>query len=218
MKKGLIGCLVVFLIVVIGAGYAAYRFLYLPGKAYVESFAQLKVVPELNAQVQNQATFVAPADQKLASADLERFLRVQRTIRTRLGARLTELENKYKMLDSQNRESAEQPSVTEAFNAFRDLAGLYVEAKRAQVDALNAEGLSLAQYEWTRNRAYEAAGMPVDLSIQEALNDIAAGKTPTDTAVEEAAPATAVPEANRTLVAPHAEELSQGVALVFFAL
>ena len=217
MKKGLIGCLVVFLIVVIGAGYAAYRFLYLPGKAYMESFAQLKVVPELNAQVKNQATFVAPANQELASADLEKFLRVQRTIRTRLGARLTELEAKYKMFDQQNSEGDRKPSVTEAFGAFRDLAALYVEAKRAQVDALNAEGLSLAQYEWTRNRAYEAAGMPVDLSIQQALDDIAAGRTPEETPVEDA-PATVVPEKNRTLVAPHAEELSQGVALVFFAL
>lgn len=217
MKKGLLGCLLLFVIVLAGAGYAAYRFVYLPGKAYVESFAQLKVVPELNAQVKNQAAFVAPASQELTSADLDRFLGVQRAIRGRLGSRLTELQAKYKTFDSRNQEGGKKPSMAEAFGAFRDLAGLYVEAKRAQVDALNAEGLSLANYEWMRARAYEAAGMPVDLSIQHALNEIAAGKKPGDTEVEQTT-AVVVPEKNRKLVAPHAEELSQGMALVFFAL
>ena len=37
--------------------------------------------------------------------------------------------------------------------------------RRAQVDALNQQGFSLAEYEWTRQRVYEAAGLPVDARV-----------------------------------------------------
>ena len=83
MKKGLLGCLIVFILVAVGGGYAAYRFLYLPGKAYVESFAQLKIVPELNAKVANQTRFTHPADKLLTEAGVERFLITQKAIQSR---------------------------------------------------------------------------------------------------------------------------------------
>ncbi len=218
MKKGLLGCLIVFVLIVVGGGYAAYRFLYLPGKAYVQGFAQLKVVPELNAQVRNQATFTPPAGNVLTTPTVERFVRTQRAIRTALGARATELQAKYQTLGERHKSSSEKPSLGEALDAFKDLAALYVDAKRAQVDALNAEGLSLAEYEWTRARVYEAAGMPVDASLQQVLNDVAAGQMPNADAVERPAETQPVPAENRKVVEPFAKELAEGVSLVFFAL
>lgn len=218
MKKGIFGCLILFVLILVGGGYAAYRFLYLPGKAYVESFAQLKVVPELNAQVQNQSTFTPPANRELSGTQVERFIRAQRSIRTTLGARITELEAKYRTLGERMKSESDRPSVRETFTAFKDLMGLYVDAKRAQVAALNAEGLSLAEYEWTRARAYEAAGMPIDTSVQQILDEVAAGRVPDAEAVETPEATAPVPETNRALVKPFTQELSESAALVFFAL
>ena len=54
-----------------------------------------------------------------------------------------------------------------------DISNIYMEARRAQVDALNGQKFSDAEYTWVRNRIYEAAGMEVasgiDLSQIEAL-------------------------------------------------
>lgn len=218
MKKTLFGCLILFVLVAVGGGYAAYRFLYLPGKAYVEGFAQLKVLPELNAQVRNQAEFAAPAGNVLTPEGVEQFMRTQRAVRSALGVRLNELETKYRTLGERMKSEGDKPSLNETLNAFKDLASLVIEAKRAQVDALNAEGLSLAQYEWTRARVYEAAGLAIDTSIQEILRDVAAGETSGTETVEKPAPAEVVPAANRALVQPYGKELAEGAALAFFAL
>lgn len=218
MKKGLVGCLIVFALLVVGGGYAAYRFLYLPGKAYVQGFAQLKVVPELNAQVRNQSAFTPPAGNVLTTSAVERFVRTQRVVRTALGARATDLQAKYETLGERFKDSSRKPSLGEALDAFKDLASLYVDAKRAQVEALNAEGLSLAEYEWTRARVYEAAGMPVDASIQQVLKDVSDGHMPDPNAVQRPVESEPVPEANRAAVQPFAKELAEGVSLVFFAL
>lgn len=217
MKKGLFGCLALFILVAIGGGYAAYRFLYLPGKAYVQSFTQLQVVPELNAQVANKTTFAPPAGNELSDTGVERFMRTQRAVRTSLGTRVTELQSKYEMLGERYKDSSQKPSFGETVAAFKDLIGLFVDAKRAQVDALNAEGLSLAEYEWTRARVYEASGFPIDNTMQQIIRDAASGKVPDVEAIKNA-PATPVPDKNRALVQTHAKELAEGAALAFFGL
>lgn len=218
MKKGLLGCLVLFLIIAIGGGYAAYRFLYLPGKAYVQSLAQLKVVPELDAKIVNQQPFTPPADQVLSASQVQRFVGTQQAVRAQLGTRVKDLEAKYRMLGEALKDSGKQPSLTETFGALKDLAGLYVDAKKAQVDALNAAGLSLAEYEWTRARVYEASGLPLDTTFQQIIRDASAGRTPDSTTIEKPEAAPAVPAANQKLVEPHTKELAEGAALAFFGL
>jgi len=44
-------------------------------------------------------------------------------------------------------------------SVLSDLSGIYMDARRAQVDALNVHKFSDAEYTWVRNRVYEAAGM-----------------------------------------------------------
>jgi hypothetical protein len=217
MKKWVFGCLGLFLIVAAGGGYVVYRFVYLPGKAYVQSYTQLKVVPELNAQITNKSTYTPPANRALTNASIEQLVRAQRAMRTRLGERIQELETKYKFLGEQYQAKQKEPSLPELMSALKDLTGLYVDAKKAQVDALNEQGLSLAEYEWTRARAYEALGLPIATTLQQVISDISAGRTPDVEAITNAPPVE-VPEENRNTVKPFTEELTQGAALAFFAL
>jgi len=213
--KAVIGCLVVVAVLAIGGAVGAYFFVWRPAKVYVAEFAKLKEIPQLNQQVKKTAAFNAPADNVLAASGVERFLRTQQAIQSKLGTRLDELAAKYRTL-SPTPGSERRPSLTELTSALKDLAGLIVEAKRMQVDSLNQNDFSLAEYEWTRQRIYEASGLPVDMTVANALRSIAEGKS------AEATPATAasavVPEKNRELVAPHVRELGERAALAAFGL
>ncbi len=209
MKKVLLGCGILVLVLGIAGSIGAYYFVWRPARA----------IPKLNQQVRNTAVFAAPSDNLLSSQLFERYLQTQRTIQTTLGQRADELKAKYQLLE-RSRGSGTPPTWAELTAAYKDFAGLLVEAKRAQVDALNQSGFSLAEYDWTRHRVYEAAGIPVDLNFEKIVREIAEGTL--SGAKREPAPKPSdpapVPEANRTLVAPHVKELTDRAMLAAFGM
>ena len=217
MKKWVFGCLGLLLLVGGGAGVGAYYFVYRPARDYMASFTQLRVVPQLNQQVKNQDAFTAPAGGELTAEQVDRFLRVQEALRKSLGARLDELQAKYHTLQPNADGNGQHPSFGQIMGALKDLSGLYVDAKRAQVEALNAEGFSLAEYDWTRGCIYQAAGIPVDTGLRDAIHALASGQKPDLSHVSDGTSA-AVPDKNRELVAAHVDELAQGAGLAFFGL
>lgn len=218
MKKFIFGCLGLVLVLGVGGAVAGYYFIYRPTKAYIMEFAKLHEIPQLNQQVRKTSAFNPPADNVLSSETVDRFLRAQQAIQAKLGTRLDALSAKYRTLD-QAHGTDYKPSFGDMMSALRDLSSLVVEAKRAQIEALNETNFSLAEYDWTRQRVYEAAGIPIDARFAEALRAIANGKSPKD--VEKSLTvesSVVVPEQNRTLVAPHVKELGERAALAFFGL
>jgi len=219
MKKVLIGCGILVLVLGISGAIGAYYFVWRPAKAYVAEFAKLKEIPQLNQQVRNTTSFAAPTDNVLTTESVDRFVRTQQTIQTTLGAKLEELRTKYRTL-GEGLSANRKPSWSEVTGAYKDLAGLIVEAKRAQVDALNQNNFSLAEYDWTRRRVYEAAGIPLNGDFEKILSDISAGNKPSENNSSTPPPESAavVPEKNRTLVSPHAKELGERAVLAAFGL
>jgi hypothetical protein len=217
MKKWVFGCLGLLVLAGVAAGVGGYYFVYRPARDYMASFAQLKVVPQLDREVKNQEAFVAPAGGELTAAEVDRFLRVQAALRKSLGARLEELQAKYHTLQPNAGGEGHHPSFGEIMGALKDLSGLYVDAKRAQVDALNTEGFSLAEYDWARGCIYQAASIPVDTGLRDAIHALASGQKP-DLSKTTNDASVVVPEKNRELVAPHVEELAQSAGLAFFGL
>jgi len=55
--------------------------------------------------------------------------------------------------------------MAEMMVALGDLANLFVQARRFQVDALNQERFSQAEYSWVRDRIFQAAGVHVTSTI-----------------------------------------------------
>jgi hypothetical protein len=223
VKKIVLGCGLVMLVIAIVGGAAAYYFVYRPAKAFLTSMAQLGEVVDLDKQVSNRQAFTAPADGALTAAHVQRFVAVQETMSSRLGARAREFEVKYKALGE-----GEQPSsFTEVVGAYRDLFGIIAEAKRAQVDGLNAQRFSIDEYTWVKHRFYEAAGVAltgVDLreiasQLQEgkfgALEQISKGR---DTPVTTDTPGVGIPDASRALVAPYKEKLQGWIVYGAFGL
>lgn len=88
------------------------------------------------------------------------------------------------------------------------------EARRAHVDALNAEGFSSSEYAWVRLRAYEAAGIEVASRIDwTALQDLIRKGTDQAGLPEPSMPVPDVPERNRELVKPHVGALQEWLPL-----
>jgi hypothetical protein len=212
MKKWVLGCLGVLVIgaVLVGiAGYWAYN----KTRGMVASFTQLQEIPKIEAQVQNKAAFVAPETGELTEDQVARYMAVQKAIRDRLGARVKELDTKYDALSK----NSGGGSIGDGLGALKDLGSLVVEAKKVQVEALNAQRFSLAEYDWTRKAAYQAAGVPLSMNFDQIIRNAQAGKMPTEESMTEAVTGD-VPEKNKELIAPHAEALRQSAGLAFFGL
>lgn len=157
MKKLVIGCGLGLVLFSIAASAAFYYFVYRPARTFVGSMAQMGDVAELDAKVTNTQAFTAPADGALTAAQVTRFVAVQEQLHARLGARAAELEAKYRDLDK--RRGQGDASLTEVAGAYKDIFGVIAEAKRTQVEALNAQRFSLDEYAWVKARFYEAAGV-----------------------------------------------------------
>ncbi len=216
MKKVLIICLVVFLLIGAAGITAGYFFVYKPAKQYLTAFTQLQVLPKLEAEVNNQSSYVAPKNSELTTAQVRRYLEAQQAIRTHLGQRVDQIGAKYRWLEESGN-SQQRPPISELVGALKDMAGLIVDGKRAQVDALNRQQLSLSEYDWVRARVYEASGIPVDLTFQAAIREAAAGNVPNFENRRQFNDII-VPEANRALVAPHLKQLTDSAGLALFGL
>jgi hypothetical protein len=215
MKKAVIGCLVLLGVLAVGAGAASYL-VYRKVSSTMSGFAELSTVPALERSVHNQTPFVPPPSGELTERQVQRLLAVQQAVRARLGERAVEFERKYHALLA--KDSATVFDVPELVSAYRDLATGYVDAKRAQVEALNHAGISLDEYRWVRTRSYAAIGMPMmDLDIARAVEDVKAGRTPPSPPATLQVGPTGSP-ATRKLVEAHQKVLEQNAGMAFFGL
>lgn len=217
MKKLAAGCLVVAVIGVVALGLALY-FGYRAISPMIDNattvLEQAREAAAQSDRLENTTAYTPPADGELTEAQLRRFFAVHERMRGTLGPRWTDLQAQADRVAQQAKEDARQLSFTEVASMVRSLGSIVVEARRAHVDALNAEQFSSSEYNWVRLRAYEAAGLEVfegiDWSeIQDAIREGArrAGVR------EPTVPKPDIPERNRELVKPHLDELKAWLPL-----
>lgn len=221
MKKLAIGCGLLLVLLLVGGAVAAYV-VYSKVKSTVAEFAALGEIPAIERGVRNTGTFTPPDSGELTEAQVVRYVKVQQDVRALLGARFDEFQTKYaelsKRMDKNQSTALDAPSV---IAAYRDLARTYVDAKKAQVEALNRAGFSLGEYRWVRQQAYAAIGMPVmDLDVSKFIEDVTSGKSPEQRHAPSLGGSMGPtgPEANKTLVAPHKKGLEDNAALSYFGL
>ena len=221
MKKIAIGCGIVLVVVAIAVGVGSWYAIHKVKETFA-GFADLAKVPDIEKGVTSTTPFSPPDSGEMTQAQVTRFLAVQDHVKQTLGTRYKELDAKYKALSERiNKKQDTALDFPEVVAAYRDLASMYVEAKRAQVDALNQNSFSLSEYKWVRKQAYLAVGMPVmDFDVSEVIDAVKSGKN-MDTAKQ--APATlpmgpSGPEKNKQLVEPHKKVLEDNAPLSFFGL
>ena len=222
MKKILVGCLIVFVVAVIGlsvAGFYAFRW----ARPMIESTSnyldRAREMSRLADRITIKAPYVAPQNGELSATQVERFVAVQTRVRDELGTRWSDIETKSAELREKTRDNQRDLTLTEFTAVFSDLAGIYMEARRAQVNALNVQRFSDAEYTWVRRRVYEAAGMEIaggiDISrIEELARE---GALKSNVKLPDM-PRPNVPEANIALVKPHLAKIKEWVPMAFLGL
>lgn len=214
MKKVAIGCLIAF--VIIGAAAAGITYWgYLKVKSTVATFAELGQVADIEQGVNNKSPFIAPDSRELTATQVERLVQVQKKVRDRLGAGAEAIERNYKtLLNKKDNDITDLPAL---LGAYKDLAHMLVDAKRAQVEALNELGMSLEEYRWVRTQSYVALGVPfVDLDFGKIAERTKNGQTAGQISL---GPVTGTgPEANKKLVEKHRKTLEDNMALASFGL
>jgi hypothetical protein len=216
MKKFVIGCLVVLVILAVIAGvlgYLAYDRLYRPVRQFATNVQHMV---EIEKDVKNTSTFTAPDSGELTEQMVSRFVKVQQTMQARMGKRMDDLKATYDQLDKTLKSEDRKPSFSESMGALRDLAGLIVDAKQAQVDALNQQAFSLQEYEWVRGQVYAAAGLSaVGMDVKKLAEQAASGTLkglPSPEKVELGD----VPARNKALVAPYEKQLKDWAPFAYF--
>lgn len=203
----LLGCLIVVIAVLVVGGVLAYTYLVRPAMSAVGAAQDLARIEQIENRVRDKSTFRAPGDGELSASQVERYVAAARQIVDDLEGKVTELDARYQQIEAQGRD----PGLRELANAYADILRLVVDAKEAQVEALNAHGFSLTEYAWVRNQVIRAAGFSayqVDLAaLADERGDDALRELQAD-----------VPAANVDLVAPYADELERFLPLVAFGL
>lgn len=220
MKKFAIGCGIVVLLAAIAGAVGIFYFAHKVGST-VRQFTALGSIPEIERQVQDTHPYDPPATGEFTDAQLAKLLAVQASIKQQLGTRFQELDGKYRALSkSLEHRDANVTDAPALLSAYSDLAATYLDAKRWQVEALNAQHLSLAEYRWIRKQAYGAIGLPVmDFDLARIIEDVKAGRTSSlnEMQVNMVVGPTG-PDANQKLVQPQHKTLEDNVALAFLGL
>ena len=210
MKKLAIGCVVLLVLAIAGIAAVPYvlsRISRTVTSAAEGFVAELSSLPELERNVQKQGPYTPPPTGEPSREQVEGLVEVQQAIRTRLGPRAADLERRYHRLRTRNNHD---------LSDYREYAATYLDAKRAQVDALNRTGFSLDEYRWTRAQVYAALGVPlVDLDLSRIVANVEGGGQSAPaypTSASTASPAV------KELVEPHRGALERNAALASYGL
>lgn len=219
-KKIALGCLGVFLIVVVGGGFWGYHSFVKPMMGNVTAIqASAQDINEKNNQIRNRSSYSPPQTGELTENQVDQFVSVQQEIRHGLENVLTEFQEKYDELGQTWEER--DPTFREMMNVGGDLLGLYSDAKQVQVDALNNAGFSLEEYRYVQQSFYQALGVELfSYNIDQIARAAAEGNINIDMEEFEAAQEQMreVPERNRQLVAPYADSSEDWLIFAFWGL
>jgi hypothetical protein len=215
MKKLAIGCaivLVIGIIAVAGIGYYGYT----KAKGMMAKLQELGQVADLEREVKNKSPFAVPDSRELTAAQLDRLVQVQTRVRERLGASGAAIERNYKsLIDKKEATVTDLPAL---LSAYGDMARALVDAKRAQVEALNDLNVSLEEYRWVRTESYRALGVPfVDMDVSRIMERSKSGGDPGVVSLDGAV-GDKGPESNVKLVEKYRKQLEEYMALATFGL
>ena len=211
LRVGLLIVAGVLLLVVGTAGTVFYVKIYRPIQSPLTALFGAKTLED--RRLQNRAEFLAASSGELTGAQVANFVAVEEAVQKQLASGTSFL--RQKQADLERASTADALSVRTTLLAFGDIKGVYLNAKVAQIDAMNGANLSKDEFEWVRKQLYLAAGLHLSqLDVSELLAGV---RDPTVT-VRQFEPSGRVPEQNERLARPLASKLQSWVVLGFFGL
>ncbi|WP_424949423.1 hypothetical protein [Deinococcus sp.] len=158
---GCLGSVLIGLLVIAGLGYFL---VYRPVQSFLAGFGTPAATQTAAQQAQTQAA--------LSTADVRRFVRVRRSVRTAMGSSFSGVQKVF--TDIQNGQS---PNAMAVLGVLREAAGSVGAARSAQQAALAREGMNQARYTYVRGEVNKALGVP-DIDFQKVARSVSEGKLP----------------------------------------
>jgi hypothetical protein len=168
MKKVLAGCLIAAVVLIVGIGLAGYYLVWKPAAQVVSVVSEtaretigkvgamtatIEAMQKLESNIVLQGDYSAPAEAVLTDTQIARFLAVNNAVATALGPELRRIGDAVPAPTDSGNPALEWRLALEALTKLGDVG---IAAKTAQIDALNAQQLSLAEYRWIRDTGVEA--------------------------------------------------------------
>jgi hypothetical protein len=222
MKKVLAGCLIVIALAFVAFGVAGY-YAYRAAKPMIDSagdyVTRAREMASIGDRITNKAPYGPPAKGELTPGQVDRFLAVQARVRSAMGDRWSQIEAKSAEIQRKTERNKSDLSLTELSNVFSDLADIYIEARKVQVNAFNVHKFSNGEYTWVRKRVYEAAGVQLAHGIDmSAIEDMARDGVQKSGMNLPDMPVPDVPPANIKLVKPHTAKLKEWLPMAVLGL
>jgi hypothetical protein len=206
------GCGIVSLLMIVVLGFIGY-FGYRMVKGSYDGLKQLAELATIEEDVVNQSAFHPPSDGLMSLEQVEKLVYIQTQIRDAFGSDLSNLVQDQRSLMEELGQMSDFEKVKEVVSLSAKLVKPMGRAKRAQIEAINREGISLVEYRWLQYQAKAAFGIPdgqldfgkIIESIGVDVDAEAPESKPTPTYV-------ASPQ-NRSLLEPHAALLAETLIL-----
>ena len=199
---GCLGCGGTTLLVLALLAFAAWTFVVKPARDFVAGWQ----TPSSQSTASQSTAARPPAPQgdvnaPLTQADVQKFVRVRRQVRSALGPSFGELQQVW-----QDVQSGQSPSLTQLLAVMHQTADHVGVARQAQQAALAKEGMSNERYAVVRAGVNRALGLP-SFDLNRVAEDLQKGRLPDlNTSVKPATPQ------EKALVAPFDPELRASAA------
>jgi hypothetical protein len=210
LRAGLLVAAGAFLLILGGIASAFYIRVYKPIGAPLAAMSIGRVLEE--KQLTNHQPFIAPSSGELTADQVRRFVAVEEAVEHRLSNGRTTLDEQRAALE-QGWDRGALP-MQDVLAAFGQIRPWLIDAKSLQIDAMNRERFSKAEFEWVRDQLYLAAGVRLTRLDVSAILDGERNAT----AGVRSSQGGPVPQGNVALAQPHAAKLEAWRALGFFGL
>lgn len=226
MKKALVGCLMVFVLLIVVGGAGVYFGMVRPGMALIE---RGKIIADYESELVNQRGFEPPADGRLNEDLVTRYVEVRRAISAAADGPVQDIAPAL-----QNRQDIQSfGEFVELLGDAKDAVDAAYALRSAQIAAMNEREMSRSEFEWVGARFFTVVAPGIDpqrlremLSQGTAVDWDAVGAAPSEAPDAPAAgdgkpdEAPAAPSAsdaalvhNAELVEPYREEAQAWVQL-----
>jgi len=207
--RWVVGCFVALLVLALVVGGLVWWFLIRPAQKLLGGLSNLSQLEELDKGVRNTSSYTPPGSGEISPEQLSRLLSVERAVKTQVGDQLGTLETRYKALDNGQGQVNAQ-NFEQALEGLGDLFKVLIDAKKAQVAALNTQNFSKNEYAWVRDQTFQALSQVTGQPFTGFRG--LEGRTP------QIYSPSVPPSANVEAVKPHQDELTESLPMHVFGL
>jgi hypothetical protein len=199
------------LLLLLGTGATAFYFrIYRPIASPLMAISGARTLEE--RRLENKGFM--PSGSGLTDRQVEHFIDVEESVAKQLTtAGMTLLAQK--QADLTRATGAHVVSTRETLAAFGAIKGPYLDAKMAQIDAMNRVHVSKEEFEWVRRQLYRAAALACS---QLDVSEILAGERDAGVYVRSLDASVQASEHDERLAEPIAQKLRSWLPLAFFGL